>query len=177
MDFEIVPEANFYFAGTLIKGEQNVFFDQTTSERLTYEDPFVAHKEIAHSPYKNHYHTLGVISGDEKIDLLRSADIFVLPSYSEGFSRALLEAMCVRKPVVCTPVGANREVIRNAVQGLLVKPGNVSELASCICRLLEDRELRDKIAHTNYRQVRENFDITSIAKQFSIILENCINEY
>jgi len=171
------PEANFYFAGTLRKGEQNVFHDQTTSERLTYEDPFVVHNEITRSPYKNHYHTLGVISGDEKIDLLRSSDIFVLPSYSEGFSRALLEAMCVGKPVVCTPVGAHREVIHNAVQGLLVKPGNVSELASCICRLLEDRELRDKIAHTNYRQVRENFDITSIAKQFSIILENCTKEY
>ena len=170
------PEANFYFVGALRKGEKNVFFDQTTSERLTYEDPFVSHKEIKRSPYQNHYNNLGVISGDEKIDLLRSSDIFVQPSYSEGFSRTLLEAMCVGKPVVCTPVGAHREVIHNVINGLLVQPGNVAELVNCICHLLEDRKLRDKIAHTNYRRAREDFDIVSIANQFSIILGNCINE-
>jgi glycosyltransferase involved in cell wall biosynthesis len=170
------PQAKFYFAGTLCEGERNVFFDQITSESLIHEDPFVAHKEITCNPYKNHYHTLGVVSGDEKIDLLRSSDIFVLPSYSEGFSRALLEAMCVGKPVVCTPVGAHLEVVQDLVHGLLVQPGDVAGLANSICRILDDRELRDKIAHTNYRRAREDFDIVNIANQFSIILENCINE-
>jgi glycosyltransferase involved in cell wall biosynthesis len=170
------PEANFYFAGGLRKGERGVFFNQITGQQLAYEDPFAVHDEITCGVYKNHYHALGVVADGEKLDLLRSSDIFVLPSYSEGFSRALLEAMCVGKPVVCTAVGAHREVIQDEVHGLVVPPGDVAALANCICRLLEDRQLRDQIAHTNYRRVREDFDITGIAKQFSSILENCTKE-
>ena len=171
------PEANFYFAGGLRKGERGVFFNQITGQQLAYEDPFVAHDEIMCGLYKNHYHALGVVGANEKVDLLRSSDIFVLPSYSEGFSRALLEAMCVGKPVICTAVGAHREVIQDKVHGLLVQPGDVAGLVDCICRLLEDRQLRDRIAHTNYRRVRADFDIAGIARQFSTILENCTNEH
>ena len=170
------PEAHFYFAGAIFKGEPNVFFNEYTGDPLVYEDPYIMREEIQSGPLNEHYHELGIISGDDLMEHLRSSDIFVLPSYSEGFSRALLEAMCVGKPVVCTPVGAHCEVINNVVHGLLVQPGNVAELVNCICRLLEDRKLRDKIAHTNYRRAREDFGIVSIAKQFSIILGNCINE-
>lgn len=170
------PKANFCFAGGLRKGERGVFFNQITGQQLTYEDPFVIHNETTWGLYNKHYHALGVVADGEKVDLLRSSDIFVLPSYSEGFSRALLEAMCVGKPVICTAVGAHREVIQDEVHGLFVQPGDVAGLANCICRLLEDRQLRDRIAHTNYRRVRADFDITGIAKQFSTILENCTNE-
>ena len=170
------PEANFYFAGSLRKGERGVFFNQITGRQLTYEDPFVVHDDIMCGPYKNHYHALGVVADGEMVNLLRSSDIFVLPSYSEGFSRALLEAMCVGKPVICTAVGAHREVIQDKIHGLLVQPSDVTGLADSICYLLENRQLRDQIAHTNYRRVRADFDITGIARQFSTVLQNCTNE-
>jgi len=171
------PEANFYFAGTIFKGEPNVSCNEYTGDPLVYEDPYIMREKIQSGPLSEHYHELGIISGDDLMEHLQSTDIFALPSYSEGFSRALLEAMCVGKPVVCTPVGAHLEVVQNLVHGLLVQPGNVAGLANCICRLLDDRELRDKIANTNYRRAREDFDIATIANQFSIILEDCINEH
>ena len=55
-------------------------------------------------------------------DLLNAMDIFVLPSYSEGLSLALLEAMAAGKPVVATTVGGTPEVVTEGDTGLLIPP-------------------------------------------------------
>ena len=55
-------------------------------------------------------------------DLLNAMDIFVLPSYSEGLSLALLEAMAAGKPVIATAVGGTPEVVTDGDNGLLIPP-------------------------------------------------------
>jgi glycosyltransferase involved in cell wall biosynthesis len=67
---------------------------------------------------------------------LCAADIFVLPSHSEGFSNAIVEAMAASLPVIASDVGGNAEAIKNGVSGLLVPPDDPEKLSAAITALL-----------------------------------------
>ena len=69
---------------------------------------------------------------------LSAADIFVLPSRSEGFSNAIVEAMAAALPVVATNVGGNAEAVKNGVSGLLVPSDDPAALSAAITQLLSD---------------------------------------
>lgn len=64
---------------------------------------------------------VGPLSGDEKAAALEHADLFALPSFSEGFSMAILEAMAARLPVLITP-GCNFDAVAEREAGLIVSP-------------------------------------------------------
>lgn len=72
--------------------------------------------------------------------LLRSSDVFVLPSFSEGMPVSIIEAMRAGKPVVATDVGGISEEVIDGVTGLLIKPGDVLGLKDAILRFLDDEE-------------------------------------
>jgi glycosyltransferase involved in cell wall biosynthesis len=78
----------------------------------------------------------------ERDGLLASADAFVLPSYAEGLPMSLLEAMAWGLPVICTAVGSIPEHVHDGEEGILVRPGDVSELAEAIERLVMDEPSR-----------------------------------
>lgn len=169
-----LKNAKFYVAGTMRKGESNVLYNQYDGSKLTYEDPFEVEKEILQADCSEHYNKLGTITQEELFDVLKNVDIFVLPSYSEGFSRAITEAMSVGKPVVFTPVGAHKEVLENGVNGLQVEPGNLHQLEKAIVELVSNRELRNRIGEYNYQYVRENLDINIIANQFAEMIDETL---
>lgn len=79
-------------------------------------------------------------------DLLHAMDIFVLPSLSEGFGLAAMEAMASGLPVVCSRVGGLPELVSHEETGLLVPPGDSAALAEGVLRLLADRDLRERLA-------------------------------
>lgn len=93
----------------------------------------------------NRVNFLGWVNLDEVSRLMRSADIFVLPSYQEGLPMAIIEAMANALPVVSTPVGSIPDMIRDGETGMLVPPGDSSALAAAILRLLQSPELRASI--------------------------------
>jgi glycosyltransferase involved in cell wall biosynthesis len=82
------------------------------------------------------------LSPSERDRLLASADAFVLPSYIEGLPMSLLESMAWGLPVISTAVGSIPEHVHDGMQGLLVQPGDVSELAGAIDRIVMDDALR-----------------------------------
>ncbi len=73
---------------------------------------------------------------------LQAADAFVLPSLSEGFSNALLEAMACGCAIIATSTGGNLDAIETPSCGLLVEPGNAAELASGMEQLAQDATAR-----------------------------------
>jgi glycosyltransferase involved in cell wall biosynthesis len=81
------------------------------------------------------------------------ADVFALPSYSEGSPNVLLEAMSAGVPVIATSVGGVPEIVTNETDALLVEKRNVGALASAITRMLRDGELRDRLRHSGQRLV------------------------
>ena len=164
------PHAKFYFAGNIRKGERGVFYNQFTGEKITYEDPFEAEEKILNSVYKKNYVNLGIISGEDKMKHLQTTDIFLTASYSEGFSRSLLEAMAIGKPVVFTPVGAHREVFENGVHGFSFVPGQLDKLKIALRNLLGDDKKRKEIGLTNRLHVVSNFSIEKISDDFKTII-------
>jgi glycosyltransferase involved in cell wall biosynthesis len=171
---EEFPFATFYFAGNIRKGERGVFYNQFTGEKITYENPFEAENKILNSKYKDNYVNLGVISGDDKMNHLQSTALFLTASYSEGFSRSLLEAMSIGKPTVFTPVGAHREVYENGVHGYSFIPGDLEQLKNALRNLLSDPKIRNEIGVTNRAHVVSNFSIEKIANDFKSIILNTL---
>ena len=91
--------------------------------------------------------------------LLRSADIFVLPTYGEAFSRAIIEAMAAGKPVVATDVGGAREAIEESVCGFLVRPADPAALGDRILLLARDASIRQRFGAAARKRVEERFTI------------------
>jgi glycosyltransferase involved in cell wall biosynthesis len=75
----------------------------------------------------------------------RAADVFVLPSVSEGTPKVLLEAMANALPVVATDVGGVSTIVEDGANGLLVPPKSPSDLASAVRRVVGDGDLRRRI--------------------------------
>lgn len=86
-----------------------------------------------------------VAHGPELFDLYRSADIFVLPSISEGTPRVIGEAMAFGLPVVSTRAGGIPDLVEDGKTGLLVAPGNPYQLGRAIRRMATESRLREAI--------------------------------
>jgi glycosyltransferase involved in cell wall biosynthesis len=84
------------------------------------------------------------------------ADLFVLPSHSEGSPMALLEAMQSRLAIAATAVGGVPELIENEVSALLVAGHDPPALAAALDRLLEDPALRSRLAEAAFERVRRH---------------------
>ena len=82
------------------------------------------------------FHFVGPVTNLPKH--LATADIFVLPSRSEGFSNAIVEAMAASIPVVATDVGGNAEAVESGVTGFVVPSQDVEAMANAIMKLLSD---------------------------------------
>ncbi len=90
---------------------------------------------------------------------LRSFDIFVLPSLSEGLSSAILIAMASCLPVVATDVGGIPELIRDGENGLLVSPMDPGGLARALERLARDPEERGRMGQAGRKLVEAQFTL------------------
>ena len=88
---------------------------------------------------------------------LAAADIFVLPSRSEGFSNAILEAMAASLPVVATNVGGNPEAVKDGISGFLVPSDDPGALSAAILRLLFDPSLARAMGTAGRNLAEESF--------------------
>jgi glycosyltransferase involved in cell wall biosynthesis len=88
---------------------------------------------------------------------LAAADIFVLPSRSEGFSNAIVEAMAASLPVVATDVGGNAEAVEEGVSGLIVPSEDPEALAAAIIRLVSDPSKAQEMGAAGRRLATEKF--------------------
>jgi glycosyltransferase involved in cell wall biosynthesis len=98
---------------------------------------------------------LGPLDREGVLALFRAADAALLSSSWENFPHTVVEALAVGTPVVATAVGGVPEVVRDGVNGLLVPPGDAGELAAAIRRVLEDVELRRRLAAAAAPSVEE----------------------
>lgn len=90
--------------------------------------------------------------------LLRSMDIFVLPSLGEGISNTVLEAMATGLPVIATAVGGNPELVQDGTNGLLFPVGDADALTEAIATLIDNSALRLDMGRAAAAQIRQNFD-------------------
>lgn len=88
----------------------------------------------------------GWLDPEAKREAFDAADVFVMPSLSEGMPIALLEAMANRLPVVATRVGGIPDLLEAGVDAMLVEPGRAEDLAAALARLAADPGLREELA-------------------------------
>lgn len=95
----------------------------------------------------------------------RRADIFVSPTYAEGFSNTILEAMASRLAVVsCRSVGVV-DCIRDGENGLLTEPGDRDGLAEAMRRVLRDATLRRRLADAAFEECRAVYSWSKVGRQ------------
>ena len=85
-------------------------------------------------------------------------DIFVLPSYREGFPHSIIEASAMRRPVVATDVRGCREAVEDGKTGILVPVRNPEKLAQAIIYLLNNPEIAQKMGENGRRKAEREFD-------------------
>lgn len=171
------PDLTFCFAGVKKVGkERNIQRNQISGEKIVFEDPDECYQKYIQDKYEHNYRYLGVIDEAKKITMLRECNFLVLPSYSEGFSMAVLEAMSMGKPVVCTPVGALGDIIKHREQGMLAAPGDLKKMEENILALLDDSSLRNRIAINNHKYVRQEFRVNAITKVIGDHFEKIIDQ-
>jgi len=88
---------------------------------------------------------LSWVDPEQRDALLAASHVFVLPSRNEGLPMSLLEAMGWGLAVITTPVGGIPEVVTDGINGLLVSPGNVDELATAMRSLVENQTFRQEL--------------------------------
>jgi glycosyltransferase involved in cell wall biosynthesis len=109
-------------------------------------------------PEKN-FMFLGYLKeSSDLVEYYRASSVFAAPTLYENLPIRVLEAMACGVPVVASNVCAIPEVIDNGVNGILIQPGSVGELAEAICRLLGDPSLRRKMGDNARKTVLEKFN-------------------
>jgi glycosyltransferase involved in cell wall biosynthesis len=94
------------------------------------------------------------VSEEQLVRIFNQSKIFLCSSLAEGFAFPPAEAMACGCAVVSTDCGGIREYAVHEVNALLSPPGNPQALAENIIRLLEDNELRVKLAKTSHQQIK-----------------------
>ena len=102
-------------------------------------------------------------------DILAAADIYAMPSLSEGLPLALLEAMAVGLPVIASRVGGIPEVVTDGEDALLVPPGDPAALAAAIERLAEDEALRAQLGNSARRKAERDYTLDAMLDRYEAI--------
>jgi len=99
-------------------------------------------------------------------ELLKTADAFVLPSRTEGYPNALLEAMAAGLPVVATAVAGCRDIVVHGRTGLLVAYGDARALAGALAEQISDLPRAGRMARSGQEWVRRHADIAAVAERW-----------
>lgn len=102
-------------------------------------------------------------------DILAAADIFLMPSRSEGLPVALLESMFAAKPSIASRVGGIPEVITDGAEGVLVPPGDPVQLAAAIGRLLTDPDSRERLGRAARATAVSRFSLESMVDAYECL--------
>ena len=151
------PEASFTIAGEIL--------DQDYFEELQ--------SLVRDLGLSEHFHFAGDIANLKQY--LSTADIFVLPSRSEGFSNAIVEAMAASLPVVATGVGGNAEAVKDGVTGFIVPSEDPVALSTAISRLLSDMSLAKAMGMAGKALAAEKFTTEAMMNQIAHAYKNLLS--
>jgi len=109
---------------------------------------------------------------DNVDDYLKSFDLFVLNSRTEGLSYAILEAMACGLPVVCTDVGGNTRLIDHKKDGFLYPDGDLQALTGFILRIINDPEERNTLGENARKKIKTHYSIKNMIKIYQALYQN-----
>jgi glycogen synthase len=108
---------------------------------------------------------LGFIPKKELLEVYSTVSCAIFPSYIEPFGMTPVEAMSVGCPVIFTKRATGKEIVNEGVDGLLVDPDNIVEIANTIIWMLTNRKEAENMGKRGYEKVKEKFGISKIADE------------
>ena len=101
-------------------------------------------------------------------------DVFVLPSLFESLPVSIIEAYAEKRPVIASKVGGVPELVTDEVTGILVPPRDSRTLAKAIERLIEDRNLRERLAKNGYNRYLEDFTFSAMVEKTRMVYRDVL---
>jgi len=111
------------------------------------------------------------------VDIIRSSDLFVLPSIFEGMPLSVIEAMACGKAVVATGVDGTADVMVDNITGYLVPPKDPEQLAQRIIKLLESDELRTQFGAAGRKRACELFSTDRMVKDYKKLYDELFEDF
>lgn len=124
---------------------------------------------------EKHINFIGNIEPARLRDYYLKCDLFILPSYSEGLPKVILEAMASGISVIASDIPAHQSIIRNNVNGFMFKTGDVDNIAALVSDVLGNPEIRGKIATNGRSLVLSKFTWDAVSKRLNSIYEELCN--
>jgi glycosyltransferase involved in cell wall biosynthesis len=111
---------------------------------------------------------------DDIADIMQGLDVFVLPSKNEGISNTILEALASGLPVIATAVGGNVELVEAGVNGMLVQPGDVAEMAQALLGYLDAPARIAEHGENARQQAVQRFSIPVMAEAYATVYDQTL---
>jgi glycosyltransferase involved in cell wall biosynthesis len=158
----------------LIKAFKILKQDHSIPHKLVLAGPNIGYK--IYKELKNDVICTGYVDDAEKWSLLKNADVFVFPSFYEGFGIPVLEAQKVGTPVVAASTSSFPEVLGDPRHGgassaLLVNPYHPAEIAEAIHKIIRNQNFSDELVKRGYENVQQ-FSWLKCAKETFKIITN-----
>ncbi|CCQ34763.1 12-diacylglycerol 3-glucosyltransferase protein [Halorhabdus tiamatea SARL4B] len=147
-----IPDAHFHLVGT---GPRREFLQELAVD-LNIESSFTIHEYLPRDEFQKRF---------------RSAQVFVHPSLSEGYSHIRLEAMASGCPVVGTDVRGAHEMIRDGVDGYVVERESMSALIEPLCKILSNPDQAKELGQNARERIEQRHDWNDIASQYISLYE------
>jgi len=138
-------------------------------------------------PYKDEYYDYlkdkycfngvrftGEQNHEDAIILLNESEIFILPSYTEGYPNVVLEAMALAKPIIATRVGAIPEMLSEQC-GVLIEPQSKTEIETTLRDLIQDSEKRKMLGENAFKKVVKTNNIDIIFEKYIEIWKTLVS--
>lgn len=113
---------------------------------------------------------------DDIASYMAAADIFVLPTYHDGFGNVLIEAAAMEKPVIGTDTPGARDALQDGINGILVQARDVTSLEEALRELIENPAKRTEMGRKGRPWVAENFDRKVVWKRLIEVYERLLNQ-
>ncbi|MER7442049.1 glycosyltransferase family 4 protein [Micromonospora avicenniae] len=130
----------------------------------SYEEGYLRRLQSELQP-KDAVSFLGELSGSDLLRLMAGCEIFVLPSHTEGFPNAILEAMSLGRAVVATDVGAVPDMLSGDC-GVVVPPADPERLADALGCLMKDSSRRDEVGERARRKAAEEYSLKVVFDRY-----------
>ena len=109
-------------------------------------------------------------------EVVGACDLFILPSVTESFGMAALEALASEVPVIATRSGGLPEVVDHGVDGFLLEVGDVDAMARCAIEILQDDDLRARMGAAGRAAAEERFSIDKVIPRYVEFYEKTLGK-
>ncbi len=135
----------------------------------------VSAEDLARYHHRNDIHFHGY--QENIIPFLAQSDVVILPSYREGMPRVLLEGMSMAKPVIATSVPGCKDMVKNGINGYLVKVKSAQEIADAIIEMAGlSSDEREAMGEAGRQNVVEHYSAQAVIGEYDMVLKDLMGD-